>query len=135
MALVALVDSEAECQANNNLQPKRSKSIQLNIINYLELIKKLQQNKLEKLSEKKHSNNIPTKEAILINSKKLQMLIKLLQILKKDNCMINMESKVFKMEALLVELVVSVIFSAFSEGVVKDKKVQEKQSQSSFKLK
>lgn len=76
MALVDLADSVEECRANNNLQPKRSKSIPLNIMNYSVLKKKLLPNKLEKLSERKPSNSIQTKVETLINSKKLPMLMK-----------------------------------------------------------
>lgn len=133
--LEALADSEEECPVNNNLQLKRRKSIQPNIMNYLQSIKKLLQNKSEKLSEEKLSKNILTKEVILINSKKLHTHMKFLPILKKDNCTINMESKEYKMVDLQVELVASVISSASSEAEARDKEVPEKQSQSWLKSK
>jgi hypothetical protein len=70
------VDSVEECPANNKPLNKKNKSIQLNIMNGLVLIKKQLHKKLEKLSEKKLSSNILIKEVIQINSKKLLMLTK-----------------------------------------------------------
>lgn len=69
-------DSVEECPVNNNLPLKRNKSTQQNIMNSLESKKKPLLNKSEKLSEEKHSNNIPIKVAILINSKKSLTLMK-----------------------------------------------------------
>ncbi len=135
MDLVVLVDSVVECPANNNLQLRKNKSIPLSIINYLQSIKKLLPNKLEKLSEEKPWNSIPIKEVIPINSKLSPMHTKFSPIQKKDNCTMNMEKKVYKTVVHQVELEDLEIFSASLEEEPKDQPVQEKLSQSLLKCK
>lgn len=62
--------------------------------------RRLRLNKLERLSGKKLSKCIQIEEETPKNSKNCQMLIKYFPTLKKDNSMMNMESKESKMEAL-----------------------------------
>lgn len=104
-------------------------------MNGLVLIKKQLHKKLEKLSEKKLSSNILIKEVIQINSKKLLMLTKYWQTLKRDNYMMNMDNKVFKMVGLQEEVVDLVIFSVFSEEEGKGTQALKRQSQSLLKSK
>jgi len=125
--LVASAVSE-ECHNNKNRNLKINKSIQLNIINCLKLIKKQLHNKLEKLLERKHLNNILIKVAIQINLRKLQMLIKFYLIQKKDNSMMIMDKKVYKMEDLLEDLASEDCFKCLVEEGNKIQ-VQEKENQ------
>lgn len=135
MDLVGLADSVVECPANNNLQLRKSKSIQLSIINCSQSIKKLLPNKSEKLSEEKPWNSIPIKEVIPINSKPSPMHTKFSPTQKKDNCTMSMERKASKTVVHREELADLETFSVSLEEEPKDQPVQERPSQSLLKSK
>lgn len=97
MASEGLVVSE-EWGIKKKAHNQRKMSIPQNIMNWSASRKMQRQNKFVRHSERKHWRNIPIREVTLKSSRNYQALTKYYVILKRDNCMMTMGNKVFKME-------------------------------------
>ena len=87
--------SEGECPERRSL--KRRKSTQLSIINHSKSKRQPPRNKSERHSARKPLNSILIKEVIRKSSKSSVMPTKFFPTPKRDNCMMNMGSRAFRM--------------------------------------